>query len=190
MRKYRVFLAASLAASSSVTSAKVAFCNATGRAVPNTRYYTPFVDIGSSDTASGELGRAFEAHLNATHPEGDSWDAHCDTEASLSSSESRLSWFKYNNQDHRWIPTDFTGGFPKATSASRDSGSSGPYLTVKRAPESADAAKTLNEAILKAQRDGAAALAKRIAVTARAQAENQAQMAKFFEEMRKRGSAQ
>lgn len=189
MKKYRVILAAGLAASSSVTSAKVVFCDATGRAVPSMRYYTPFVDIGSSETASGELGRAFEAHLRATHPEGDSWDAHCDTESSLSSSESRLNWFKYNNQNQQWIPTDFTGGFPKATDASRDSNASGPYLTVKKDTAPADA-KARDEAILKAQRDGAAALAKRIADTARAQAENQAQMAKFFEEMRKRGSAQ
>ena len=187
---YRVLLAASLAAFPTVASAKVVFCNATGRAVPNVRYYTPFVDIGSSDTASLDLGRAFEAYLRTTHPEGDSWDAHCDAEPSLSRSESRLDWFKYNNKDAQWIPTDFTGGFPKATSASRDVDASGPYLTVKKDTGSADAAKALNEAILKAQRDGAAALARRIAETARTKAETQAQLAKFFTELKKRGRAQ
>ena len=190
MKKYRVFLAAGLVAWSSVTSAKVVFCNATGRGVPNTRYYTPFVDIGSSDSAAGDLRLAFEAHLNATHPEGDGWDAHCDTEASLSRSESRLDWFKYNNQNHQWIPTDFTGGFPKATSASRDADASGSYLTVKNGSGSADAAKAADEAILKAQRDSAAALAQRIAATARAKAETQAQLAKFFEDLKRRGRAQ
>ena len=189
MKKYSVFLAAGFAACSSVTSAKVVFCNATGRGVPNTRYYTPFVDIGSSDSAVGHLRQAFEAHLNATHPEGDGWDAHCDTEASLSSSESRLDWFKYNNQNHQWIPTDFTGGFPKSTGASRDAAASGPYLTVKNVAGTGSA-KGADEAILKAQRDSAAALAQRIAATARAKAETQAQLAKFFEDLKRRGRAQ
>lgn len=190
MTTYRLLLVAALAALPSVASAKVVFCNASGRSAPGTIYYTPFVDIGLSESASGDLGDAFEAYLNSTHPEGDSWDATCDVESSLHGSQSRLSWFKYNNREYRWIPTDFTGGFPKATDASSDSEESGAYLTVKTEAGLADAAAARDAAILQAQRDEAAALAQRVANTARAQAENQALLAKYFEEMRKRGSAQ
>ena len=190
MKAYCLLLAVGVTTLPSVASAKVVFCNATGRAAPNTRYFTAFVDVGLSEAASSQLGRAFETHLNATHPEGDGWDAHCDTKSSLSSSKSRLSWFKYNNQDDRWIPTDFTGGFPKASGASRDIEAPGPYLMVKKDEGSADAAMALDEAVLQAQRDGAAALAKRIAETARNQASTKAKMDQFIVQLKKRGSAQ
>ena len=53
-------------------SADVIFCNATARAT-NQRFYTPFIDIGTSQAARLEINRAFEKYLMQTHPEGDSW---------------------------------------------------------------------------------------------------------------------
>ena len=56
--------------------------------------------------------------------------------------------------------------------------------------EEASRPRSLDDDVLQAQRDGAAALAKRVADTARQDAAIQAQFEKFMAELRKRGSAQ
>jgi hypothetical protein len=66
-------------------------------------------------------------------------------------------------------------------------------LTVEDVAPVTDAARdrtTYEQALLKAQRDEAAARAKQIADTARDRADIKAKIAKLFEEMRKRGRAQ
>lgn len=65
-----------------------------------------------------------------------------------------------------------------------------PGLTVKTDTSLIDARKKYEEAVLQSQRDDAAARAKQIADTARNRAEMQLKLNKFFEELRKRGSAQ
>lgn len=65
-----------------------------------------------------------------------------------------------------------------------------PGLTVKTDTSLIDARKKWDEAVLQSQRDDAAARAKQVADAARGKAEMQAKLAKLFEAMRKRGSAQ
>lgn len=190
MYRVSILLAALAATTATQASADVIFCNATGRATSQ-RFHTPFLDIGTNTDAAVSVGDAFERYLAATHPEGDSWDATCDREATLSRSESRLDWFKYKNPDNQWIATDFTGGYPLASSGSKNSdASSGAYLTVKTNDGAKKSAKVAGDAMLQAQRDGAAALAKRIADTARDQDRTKAQLAKFLADLRERGRAQ
>jgi hypothetical protein len=190
MSRVSILLAVLAATTATQASADVIFCSATGRAT-NQRFYTPFLDIGTNADAAYNVGNAFKKYLDATHPEGDSWDATCDKEATLSRSESRLDWVKYNNPSNQWIATGFTGGFPLASSGSKSSEApSGAHLTVKSDDSAKRSAKAAGDAILQAQRDGAAALARRIADTAREQERMQAQMAKFTAELARRGRAQ
>jgi hypothetical protein len=67
--------------------------------------------------------------------------------------------------------------------------SSGAYLTIEDSGGKA-AGDQLRDAVLRAQRDEAAARARVIANTARQRADMQAKLDRYFEEMRKRGSAQ
>ena len=83
MYRVSIMLAVMAANIATPASADVIFCNAKGRAT-NQRFHTPFLDIGTNPDAGYNVGRAFEKYLNATHPEGDSWDATCDKELTLS----------------------------------------------------------------------------------------------------------
>jgi hypothetical protein len=92
--------------------------------------------------------------------------------------------------EHKSIQSIGWTGSHAATKAAAEPSRSGPYLTVKT-DTSLIAARKKQEALeLQAQRDQAASLAKRISDTARYRADMMAKRAKFFEELRKRGSAQ
>ena len=93
-----------------------------------------------------------------------------------------------SNEKKTFKLTGWTG--PYAIASKPEPKPSGAFLTVESDTGAKDAARTQEEQELQAQRDGAAALAKRIVDTARAEAETKAKLAKFFDEMRKRGSAQ
>jgi hypothetical protein len=84
--------------------------------------------------------------------------------------------------------TGWTGPYGVASEPGEKA--SGPYLTVESDVGASDDRRTQEDRELQAQRDGAAALAKRVSDTARADAKIKAQLAKFFEELKKRGSAQ
>jgi hypothetical protein len=190
MYRGSILIAVLAATTATQASADVIFCNATGRATQQ-RFYTPFIDIGTNQEARMQISWAFEKYLRQTHPEGESWDSTCDQEPTLSRSVSRLEWFQYNNPTSQWVATDFNGGFPIATAASKNSETSpGAYLTTKTNNIPTKIASATDEAVLQAQRDGAAALAKRIADTARGQAQTQAKLAKFLADLGKRGRAQ
>ena len=93
-----------------------------------------------------------------------------------------------NNEKKNFKLTGWTGAY--GITSEQEPKASGAFLTVESDTGAKDARRTQEARELQAQRDGAAALAKRIADTARADARTKAQIAKFFEEMRKRGSAQ
>ena len=150
MKLYRLMLAAAVAAMSSGVSAKVVFCSATNNNGVKVRYHTPFLDVGTDEAAGSALRSGFKAYLDANHPEGGSWDPSCDREDRLAGSESRLDWFKYNNQSEQWIVTDFTGGYPLATHASREPDTGGAHLTVKSTEPAAPAGPSAAE--LRAER--------------------------------------
>jgi hypothetical protein len=145
MKLYRILLATALAATSSVASADVIFCHATNNNGVKIRYYTPFIDIGSDESAMSVVDDGFQAYLNANHPEGDRWDSSCDREERLAGSEGQLDWFKYNNKSEQWVVTDFTGGFPIATAASRETKTAGAHLTVKSTTPAAPAGPSAAE---------------------------------------------
>lgn len=79
---------------------------------------------------------------------------------------------------------------PAARGTGRTSGRGPGALTVKTDTSLIDARKKYEQAVLQSQRDDAAARAKQVADTARNRAEMQLKLNKFFEELRKRGSAQ
>jgi hypothetical protein len=93
-------------------------------------------------------------------------------------------------QEHRaFTATGWTGRYAAVEEAPEPS-RSGPFLTVKTDTGAIDARKTQDAMELQAQRDQAASIAKRISDTARNRADMQAKVAKFLDELRKRGSAQ
>ena len=192
MSRVSILLAVLAATTATQASADVIFCE--GHAPPwatKERFYTPFLDIGTNTDAMRSVADAFEKYLEATHPLREHWDAICDREDTLRRSQSRLEGFIEHNSSNQWIATDFTGGFPLATASSKGSEMPpGAYLTLKSDDSEAKSAKAAADAMLQAQRDGAAALAKRIADTARNQADIQATLAKLKEELRRRGNKQ
>jgi hypothetical protein len=95
----------------------------------------------------------------------------------------------------RWYSPDrtipFTPSAPGSGSpVSTQTVAAGPALTVKTDTGLQDAGKAWDEAVRAQLRREAAGKAKAVVDAARADAAAQAQMAKFFEEMKKRGSAQ
>ena len=92
------------------------------------------------------------------------------------------------NEHKSFNLTGWTG--PYGITSQPEAKASGAYLTVETDTSAKDARRIQEQRELQAQVDGAAVLAKRIADTAREMAKIKADLAKFFEEMRKRGSAQ
>jgi len=189
MSRVSILIAVLAATTATQASAEVIFCE-TGARDSNKRIYTQFVDIGTNPEAAIKLRDAFDEYLTRMNP-GGWWTPTCAHEPTLSRAQSRLEGFIEHNKSHQWIATDFTGGFPLATGASKSSEAPpGAYLTVKSDNSAAQSADQATDAMLQAQRDGAAALAKRIADTARNEADIKAKLAKLKEELRKRGNKQ
>ena len=153
-------------------------------------YLTEVIDIGTgpdvySTVLTGQFGRAFQGYVGQFETVVREPDCH---------SSKRLSDAEYDNRRYggsvgKVIRTNWRGSWPAPTEGAA-SAPSGAYLTVKSEEGAASASAAQHDAVLAAQRDGAAALAKRIAETAREQEQTKAKLAKFIKELRKRGRAQ
>jgi len=184
MRLWWSFVAVALVGSPAASD--VFFCDSTKRGTKD-RFITPFFQAPYKP--GPELGDTFEDYLAASNP--GTYDAGCFSHDSLRAAQSRLDTFKYNNQDYRWIMTDFTGGYPQATDASTVKRPSGAFLTVEKAHSTpAEAADDQAKRDLEALRAVAASKVDIAAHKMRQDAAYQAAMAKFFAEMRKRGNKQ
>jgi hypothetical protein len=134
-------------------------------------YVTDVIDIGTgpdvySTVLTRQFGRAFQGYVGQFETVVREPDCH---------SSKRLSDAEYTNRQYsggpgKVIRTNWRGSWP-APSEGTDSAPSGAYLTVKTDKVGAAAATDYHDTILTAQRDSAAALAKRIADTAREQAQ-------------------
>jgi len=152
-------------------------------------YISAVVDIGSSPDAyatvlTGRFGREFQQYVGQF--ETIVREPDCISSKRLSDAEEMNR--RYNINPGEEIRTNWRGGWP-APSEGASSAKGGAHLTIEEAGPTV-AADQLRDAVLRAQRDEAAARAKEIANTARQRADMQAKLDKFFEDMRKRGRAQ
>jgi len=103
----------------------------------------------------------------------------------------RIDWIRPGDEKLRdSFPKEQAQGSARPKKPAPVPKSSVGYLTIKSDTSLTDARKEYEQAVLKAQRDDAAARAKQVADTARNQVEMKAKLDKFFEQLRKRGSAQ
>lgn len=153
-------------------------------------YVTEVIDIGTgpdvySTVLTGQFGRAFQGYVGQFETIVREPDCHSSKRLSDAEEMNR----RYRGDVGKVIRTNWRGSWP-APSKATASAPSGAHLTVKSDKSGAAAAAAHHDAVLAAQRDSAAALAKRIADTARGQAQTKAKLAKFLADLRERGRAQ
>ena len=153
-------------------------------------YISAVVDIGTTPDAhrvvlTERFGREFQTYVGQFETIVREPDCHSSKRLSDAEDMNRRYASDYGEE----IRTNWRGGWP-APGESGATAAGGAHLTVKYDVGAIQAADRLRDAVLRAQRDEAAARARTIANTARQRADMQAKLDKFFEEMRKRGSAQ
>jgi len=153
-------------------------------------YISAVVDIGTTPDAhravlTERFGREFQTYVGQLETVVREPDCHSSKRLSDAEDMNR----RYATSVGEEIRTNWRGGWP-APSESGATSAAGPHLTVKDDASAKQAPDRIRDAVLRAQRDEAAARAKQIANTARQRADMQGKLDKFFEEMRKRGRAQ
>lgn len=153
-------------------------------------YISAVVDIGTTPDAhsvvlSQRFGREFQTYVGQFETNVREPDCHSSKKLSDAEDMNR----RYATSVGEEIRTNWRGGWP-APADSGATSAAGPHLTVKDDASASQAPDRIRDAVLRAQRDEAAARAKQIASTARQRADMQGKLDKFFEEMRKRGRAQ
>jgi hypothetical protein len=181
---------ATLAPISAAQAGNYGWCEITDRG-GNPYYQTGVLEFpeGKSEAAENEFAAFARANFDSSIDwHGECWPFYSSPRDAKSHLEQRKSVIE--NDEHKSVRhTDWTGGYDPSEPVPEPN-SSGPYLTIKKDTSLIDARKKQEALELQAQTDQAASIAKRVADTARSRADMQAKLAKLFEEMRKRGSAQ
>ena len=153
-------------------------------------YVTGVIDIGTgpdvhSTVLTSQFGRAFQGYVGQFETIVREPDCHSSKRLSDAEDGNR----RYGGSVGKVIRTNWRGSWPAPTEGAT-SAPSGAYLTVKSDEGAASTSAAQIDPVLAAQRDAAAALAKRIADTAREDAKVKLRIEQFLTELRKRGRAQ
>jgi hypothetical protein len=192
----RGLLAAALLAGAPVTAAHArdisyGWCEITAQ--QGGIYYQSALVQQLKGESSDDLGREFGDFARQSFASVSEYKAECwmfySSPIDAKSHQETRQYVIETNEHKAFKLTGWTGSHA-AVEAAEEESRPGPYLTVETDTSAIDARKKQEGLELQAQRDQAAAVAKRIAATARNRADTQAKLAKLFEEMRKRGSAQ
>lgn len=187
---------AAIALSSSAMAKQYGWCEVSKRISSDGYEYhlSAIVEVPESPSALGDFkndfGRAFQQYVKATYT-SEAWDLDCFARNTLSAARDYVELEIRANPGFRFHRTEWRGGQPAPTEAPPERNAGGrAVLTVKKDTGAAGAAgawdEQAREQLRKEARDRAATIAK----AAQADAEMKAKIQKFFDDMKKRGSAQ